>query len=226
MLLSSPVHCHFLPRMKRVVMAACLAVLLMVVAVPASASPIVSVVPSSSNVTVGGVFSVDFLISGVSDLYAFQFGIAFDPTILTAFTVTQGAFLSTAGSTVFNPGFIDNNLGFISFNAGSLVGPIGGASGSGTLLSVTFGAFAFGTSAISAVFDPLQLDDLLDSSLTSMLIDPTTGAYVPPSVVNGNVTIAPRSVPESSTLLILAMGLATCGVARWQQRRRASLVKL
>jgi len=215
MLLSSAVHHrNSLPRMKRVVMAGCLAALLMVVAVPASASPIISVVPSSSNVTVGGVFSVDFLISGASDLYAFQFGIAFDPAILTAFTVTQGAFLSTAGSTIFNPGFIDNNLGFISFNANTLAGPVAGASGSGVLLSVTFGAFALGTSTISAVFDPLQLDDLLDSSLASIPVG---------AINNGTVTIAPRSVPESSTLLILAMGLATCVVgARWRARRGAT----
>ena len=206
-------------RIKSVAVSVCLAALLLVSAAPASAAPILSVVPSSSNVTVGGVFTVDFLISGVTDLYAFQFGIAFDPTLLTAFpTITEGAFLSTAGTTAFIPGFIDNNLGFISFNANSLVGPIAGASGGGTLLSVTFGAFALGTSAITAIFDPTLGDDLFDSSFASIPLG---------AINNGTVTVSPVSVPESSTLPILAMGLAMCGIAaRWQQRRRASTVAL
>ena len=56
---------------------ACLAMLL-AGARPASAAPILRVSPSSTDVTAGGIFSVDFAIDDVVDLYAFQFGISFN----------------------------------------------------------------------------------------------------------------------------------------------------
>jgi hypothetical protein len=50
----------------------------------ARAEPILSIVPSSSNVIVGSLFSLDFVVGGtdpgtaddVEDLFAYQFGVA------------------------------------------------------------------------------------------------------------------------------------------------------
>lgn len=212
------------PHSKRILIS-CLAVLLLAWARPASAVPVLSVSPSSVNVTQGAIVTVDFLISQAVDLYAFQFGVSFDPAVLTALTVSEGSFLSSAGTGNFVEGFVDNDLGTILFMANSLSGPVTGISGAGTLLSVTFGAEAIGSSAISILFDSLQLDDLLDSNLASMLIDPETGEYVPPSVTNGTVTVSavpvpPTTVPEPSTLAMLAIGMATSAVAA--RRRKQS----
>ena len=53
--------------------------------------------PSSLNVTVGQTFSLSVSISGVTDLYAFQFDIGYDPNVLSANTISEGAFLPTGG---------------------------------------------------------------------------------------------------------------------------------
>jgi hypothetical protein len=209
---------------KRIVIS-CLAVLLLAGAKPASAAPILSVSPSSVDVIQGTTVTVDFLINQAVDLYAFQFGVSFDPNVLTALTVTEGSFLSSAGTGNFVEGFVDNDLGTILFNANTLSGLVPGIDGSGTLLSVTFGAEAIGSSAISILFDSLQLDDLLDSNLASMLIDPETGEYVAPSVVNGTVRVSATPttpVPEPSTLMMLAIG-ATSAVAARRRRRQLPL---
>ena len=204
---------------------ACLAMLL-AGARPASAAPILRVSPSSTDVTAGGIFSVDFAIDDVVDLYAFQFGISFNPEVLTAFTVSEGSFLTSTGTGNFFEGFIDNDLGTILFSANALSGAAAGISGGGTLLSVSFGALAVGSSSISIIFDSLQLDDLLDSTLTSMLFDPVTGEYVAPAVVNGTVTVSPvptQPVPEPSSMALLAIGVTTSAVAARQRRRRSLL---
>jgi hypothetical protein len=217
------------PRSKWIVIA-CLAVLLAGTR-PASAAPILSVVPSSTDVTFGTTFTLDFAIDQVVDLYAFQFGISFNPAVLTALDVNEGSFLSTTGTGNFIEGFVDNDLGMIFFPGNALSGPVAGISGGGTLLSVTFGAEAVGNSAISIIFDSFQLDDLLDSNLTSMLIDSVSGEYVAPSVVNGTVTVlpvapTPTPVPEPSSMALLAIGVATSTVAARRRRRQSLLDRI
>lgn len=70
-------------------------------AVPAGALPILSFNPSSATVTPGETFSVDVVISGAEDLFAFQFDIGFVPGTLAAVTVGEGTFLASGGPTFF-----------------------------------------------------------------------------------------------------------------------------
>jgi hypothetical protein len=165
--------------------------------------------PQPGAINVGDIFSIDFLIGAtdpgasddVTDLYAYQFGVAYDPSILTANSVSEGVFLSSAGPTFFLPGFIDNTLGLITFNANTLLAAIAGVSGSGSLLSVEFTALAIGTSGVSAVFDP-------DPFIGDSLIDSTLSPIDPFSVVDGSVTVeAPTSVPEPGTIMLLLPAL-------------------
>jgi hypothetical protein len=109
---------------------------------------VMSIQPSTFDTTVGQTFSLDVFISGAVDLYGYQFDIGFDPTILSAVSVTEGPFLASAGTTSFFPGFIDNAGGTISFIADSLTGAIAGASGDGTLATISFSALATGTSSV------------------------------------------------------------------------------
>ncbi len=149
----------------------------------------ISVQPSTLDVTEGETFSLDIDIANVADLYAFQFDLGFDPTILAAESVTEGSFLPSGGSTIFFPGTIDNMGGTIAFNADTLVGAIPGVSGGGTLASVEFEALATGTSVIS-----LNDVELLDSNFN--LID-----Y---SAANGSVLV---TTPEPSSLALLGSAL-------------------
>jgi general secretion pathway protein D len=121
-------------------------------------------------------FTVPVDISGVSDLYAFQFDLSYDPAVVHVTSITEGAFLPSGGATFFLPGSIDNAAGLVSMTADSLAGAVSGVSGSGHLAIVHFAVVETG-SAVS----PLTLSSitLLGSNLTD----------IPFSVSNGQVLI-------------------------------------
>jgi hypothetical protein len=176
--------------MRKLMLAFALAV--NVAAVPAAT---IAIVPSAPSITAGVTFTADINISGVVDLYAFQFDVSFTPGVLTATAVSDGMFLNSGG---FFPGFTDNALGTITFIADSLVGPVPGVSGSGTLATIHFLAAGAGTS-------PITLSNLilLDSTLADIDIFATP--------TNATVAVVPE---PTSTLLALA------GLALWHVGRR------
>lgn len=122
-----------------------------------------------------------------TDLYGYQFTLDFDPGLLTALDVTEGAFLPGGGATFFSPGTIDNDAGSVSFVFGSLLGPGAGVSGSGQLATFSFGVDRAGLAnfALSDV-------QFLDSTLTVMTVD------------TRNLVTA---VPEPATLGMFGLGL-------------------
>src|ERR1017187_9500590 len=89
----------------------------------------------STDVSVDLIFTVPVNIADVSDLYAFQFDLAFDPTSLQLLSISEGSFLPSAGSTFFIPGDIDNIGGDAISNADTLVGDIAGASEASAMLT-------------------------------------------------------------------------------------------
>jgi hypothetical protein len=173
-----------------------LVLLISLMASPASAAPILSLQPSATTVAEGASVSLDVAISGVDDLYAFEFDLGFDPAFLSATGITEGSFLAAAGSTFFIPGMIDNPGGTVTFTAASLLAAIPGVSGSGTLATVNFTALAPGGSPVN-LFNVV----LLDSTLSGI-----TGT----TSLNGSVTVAgvtAATVPEPATLALVGTGL-------------------
>ena len=114
----------------------------------------------------------------------------FDPAILSATAVEEGPFLESAGPTSFFSGTIDNTAGIINGIADTLVGPVMGASGDGSLVTIAFLGKAAGIS-------PLLVSDanLLDSTLSK----------IPVTVQPGAVTVEP--VPEPGTGGMMALGV-------------------
>jgi general secretion pathway protein D len=164
----------------------------------AFADAIVSIDPSSLNLPAGQTFSVDVSIPNVADLFAFQFDLGFDPTVLSATGITEGSFLSGGGATFFIPGTIDNTLGTISFTANTLLGNVPGVTGRGILAIANFAALASGTS-------PVNLSNVivLDSNLSD----------IPFSTAGGSVTVASSTaIPEPSSLLLFTSGLLSLGI--------------
>jgi general secretion pathway protein D len=161
--------------------------------VTASAIPTLSFMPSETTQTVGSTFDVSLRITEVSDLYAYQFDLGFDPTILSAVDVFEGPFLGSGGATFFIPGTIDNGTGVISFTANTLVAPIPGVSGNGELVRIRFNAAAPGESALT-IFNSL----LLDSGLSP----------IDHSAISGKVTATSAPVPEPSSVVLLCLGFA------------------
>lgn len=147
---------------------------------------------------VGTPLALDVLISGVTDLFGYQFSLAFNPAVLQVTGATEGAFLPTAGATLFDGGTVNNVLGTLTFAFGSLTGPVAGASGSGVLARINFSVTRAGSSSLT--FSDVLL---LDSSL----------ATLPVQVSNALV----NAVPEPATYALFALGLA--GLAVWRQRK-------
>lgn len=171
----------------------------------ASATAILSPDTSTPTVSVGESAVVNVDITGVSDLYAFQFDLDFNPAVLSATSASEGAFLPTGGATFFIPGTIDNVGGSVAANADTLLTAISGVSGSGTLASFDFTAIGSGVSTLT-----LANVILLNSSLNS----------IGGTLQVGSITVPQAStIPEPATLRLLSLGLAGAVLMR---RRRSS----
>lgn len=162
------------------------------------AVPILSIEPPSLLVQLGKSFSLDVRISGVADLFAFQFDLAFNPFFLSAGSITEGPFLPSGGTTSFIPGTVDNTLGTITATADTLIGAIPGVNGSGVLASVDFQALGVGNSPIT-----LSNVILLNSDIND----------IPVSIVDASITVTPISEP-SGWLLLSTAGFALL-IWRW-----------
>jgi len=159
----------------------------------ASADSVSLNVSSAASVPQGNNFTVDVNISGVTDLYDFQFDLSFDPTILQVTNIAEGAFLPGAGATFFLPGFIDNSSGTITFNADTLEAAIPGANGAGTLIEFSFDASSVGTSFLN---------------LDNIILQDSQGNLISSSTTNGSVTVTSVTVPtpEPGTFAFLVVG--------------------
>ena len=162
----------------------------------------------SASALTGQIVSVPINVSGVLDLYAYEFDVSFNPAIVQLQNITEGPFLAGAGTTFFGPGTIDNTAGTAVFTFDTLIGPIGGAAGSGTLANFSFLPIALGTSPVS-----LANVILLDSSLN----------ILPVTTSDGVITVTPE--PSVSGICALALFLLALTVAplqrRWKARARS-----
>jgi hypothetical protein len=168
----------------------------------ANASTVLNISPPNQTVALGSTITVDVNVSGVADLYGYQFDLSFNPSVLAAISSTEGSFLTTGGATFFIPGTNDNVGGAVSGTADTLLTAISGVTGSGTLAMFTFTAIGSGASTIS-----IQNVTLLDSGLNS--ITNTT--------MDGSITVAP--VPLPASFLLLATGLAGLSLTRLKAKR-------
>lgn len=152
---------------------------------PAHASVDISISSPSTNFVEGDTFGVDIYISGVSNLYGFEFDLGFDPAILSATDISEGSFLASGRNTTFwIPGTIVNPNGLIELTVNTLQGDIPGISGVGILAHVDFTALAAGISNIS-LFNIV----LLDSFLEDIAINSTQNIAI-------NVTEKQNLIPE------------------------------
>ncbi len=94
----------------------------------------------------GGTFNVDITVSDVSNLFAWQLVLYFDPDVLQVDNVTEGPFLAAAGNTTDLDPTIDNTAGYIiAGTVFELPLPEFGASGDGVLATIVFSVTGRGT---------------------------------------------------------------------------------
>ncbi|WEF35534.1 cohesin domain-containing protein [Pseudoduganella chitinolytica] len=175
-----------------------IALLLGAASAQASAAPVLSVSASPNPAVRGSTVDLSVLIADVSDLYGYQFSLSFDPAILRATAVTEGAFLGTGGNTVGGYDSIDNTTGAVSFVYNSLIGQTAGVSGGGALAHIRFDVIGIGTTALT-FSDAL----FLDSRLADVAV---------------RIDAAPlQAVPEPEAYMMLGVGLVALAALR---RRR------
>lgn len=153
-----------------------------------------SVQPSALSVALGQTFPLNVNVMSVTDLYAFQFDLAFNPTVLSVVSLAEGAFLPGGGATTFVPGAIDNLAGLIAFTADALTGITSGVDGNGNLMLVQFRALSAGTS-------PITLSNLilLNSQLNDIEATTASGSVA--------VTSQPPTLAEPPGMALIGVGL-------------------
>ena len=175
------------------------AVILAAMATTAASAATLSLVPSTTSPAVGGVVSFNVLVSGITDLYGFQYSLNFNPAVFKAVSGTEGSFLAAGGSTYFSPGTIDNTAGKISFVFDTLLGPTTGVSGSGVLETLSFNVAATGSSTFT-------FSDVLFLNSANADIAMTTTP----------LTLNVSAVPEPATYAMMGLGIA--GLLAWRRR--------
>ncbi len=104
-------------------------------------------------------FEVQVNIQNAFNLGAFESEVAYDPLALELVSVTPGAFLGSSGRTAeFLPAALDQATGHINLGAYSVSPTAAGATGNGTLVTLTFRAIKNGPTALtlndSRITDP------------------------------------------------------------------------
>lgn len=147
------------------------AILLLCIGVPISAQVQAMLFPYSPppSPKYYGTLTVNVNIYNVIDLYAWQIGICFNPDELVYHNDTEGAFLPTANppyGTVYEcVGDVYEEDGELLLGGCLIGGPIQGASGSGTLATITFNIKCEGTPNLPWItFDETPLETVLFNS--------------------------------------------------------------
>ncbi len=179
--------------------------------------PCLSIEPSPKDVVVGGTFEVGVIVRDISDLFAYDVELSYDPTALAVVSITDGNALSPSNPIDFLS-FFDNSIGEASAsdtmerpNPGVTIGALGGL-----LFIIKFQALAVGSTIIE--FDTICGDPPADLFCTQLLDSNNPSLLIPYLSVAGIVNIAQR-VPEPALMALLGLGLAAAAGRRRAVRR-------
>jgi Cohesin domain/PEP-CTERM motif len=176
--------------------------------------PCLSIEPSPKDIVVGSTFEVGVIVRDISDLFAYDVELSYDPSLLAVVSITDGNALTPSNPFDFIS-FFNNSLGEASAsdtmerpNPGVTIGALGGL-----LFTIKFQALAVGSTIIE--FDSICVPpgdlfctQLLDSNNPSLLI--------PYLSVTGTINI---SAPEPGLIALFGLGLVAAARRRRVSRR-------
>jgi hypothetical protein len=150
--------------------------------------PQVSVYPPSQTVdAIRNVFTMNVCISDVFNLYAYEFKLYYNSTVLNGTSVAEGPFLEESGQTPFFyiKDFTDhyNSTHGIVWIDSTLIGNVLGIDGDGVLATIKFNATAPGNSTSLSLRD-VELSDPNENPIPYVSFD-------------GTVTILPRNTENT-----------------------------
>lgn len=207
---------------KKIIFLAGLLSVMVVAAMPVQAATLdVRSSNGGNSVTVqsGNSFTLDIRVTDAADLYALQFDLSFDPTVLAASAISESAFLAQGGATFFIPGIIDATAGTIRFTADILQGPLAGVSGTGNVASVSLNASALGNSSVTLGNIILLNSQGAPLTVSTQGTSVTVAAAPPPPAVG-------TPIPILSPLGLLAFCWGLIMLMARNQKRRFELLSL
>jgi len=154
---------------------------------------IISIDPSSQNVSAEDTFDVNVSCVPGQAVKAFEFKLSFNPSLLQANSVTEGDIFD-GYTTFFNPGTIDNSTGTIVDVYSLIIGP-GNVSNVGTFVTISFTAKdASGTSTLD-IYDVGVTDETgylsIDVSDGAVTVQGTGGGSPPGGSPGGGGDMPP-----------------------------------
>ena len=105
--------------------------------------------PGGVEAAAGGTVTVSLAVENVTDLFSAPLRFKFDPNVLRLDEVTRGGFLAGDGRDVLFTRNIQNTTGDVTINLRRNTG-VGGLSGSGTLVTLTFQVIGKGVTTVTA----------------------------------------------------------------------------
>jgi len=172
----------------------------------AAGLPYISVDPQTTTKGVGMSFDINVTVTDITlpdDLYSWEARLAFDPEILNCTGAEEGPFLKQIGLTWWWL-TIQNEQGWVDLRAAFRVRVPQGATGSGTLATVTFQVLAMGSTPLN--FSETKLSTVDKTSGVSQPIDqadPVPGLFTNVAradVAITNVTASPTTVLAGNLL--------------------------
>jgi len=147
----------------------------------------IAIDPSFKEVIIGTSFSIDLNVSDVIDLYLWVVTVEWNPSIIEFQEYIEGPFLKAGGATAIMDAGV--SPGKVNRLVCTVLGPVSGVDGSGSLVTFTFKAISLGTTPISITFS-----DLLNSNGDNISHDTHDGMVLvslPPPPLS--VSISPLS---------------------------------
>jgi len=167
--------------------------------------------PPSLTVGAGDSFMINVSVSNVTNLYAYQFELYYNSTVMNGTQIIEGSFLESGGPVYFNvvnfTDHYDSTLGLASVFC-TLTGNVSGVSGGGVLTTIKFKSLALADSA-ELHFATVELDDRYSSPIPNEDVDAT-------------VTV----VPEFTSLVAFLVLIASSLLAVIVRKRRVGSVRL